>query len=331
MDRPDAGPTDDATAGPDVDPAVLAELQHDGHTRAELRKARREFLLEAAMEAERDTGRREKTDEEAKHSLWMRIARLVGGWILVLLGLAAIPLPGPGWLMVLLGLTLLPYRWTDNLIREIRRRIPGIPEDGRIPTRTWIVTGVIVAAATGGSLWWGLRDQGEDTVADRDTGAAAGEARTDNPPVEFASFTDDTDRRQITTIYAHVIAEVGGAGAAAANVDGLESADPCGDLTSGRVDLIVPTLTEAGECFGGTTAEEIRTAADSAGAKVFAPVTVGDLVYVPVARHDRVAIDDEPAELAIDGVTGVINGGATVSGDGADRARALMREAGVLK
>ena len=220
------------------------------HTRADLRRARREFLLDAAIEAERDTGRRERTVEEAKHSLWMRVARLAGGWLLVLLGLAAIPLPGPGWLMVLLGLTLLPYRWTDQLIRTIRRRVPGIPEDGRIPTRTWIVTGVLVALMTGGSLWWGLRDQGgDDRQQDARSDASAATTARDVPqPVLAAALADDAARGQVTMTYAAVTAEVGGGRA-----ELREVVDPCAELRSGRVDVIVPTAEEAKSCFGGAT------------------------------------------------------------------------------
>ncbi|MFN8051837.1 MAG: PGPGW domain-containing protein [Acidimicrobiales bacterium] len=302
------------TDGPDHPPS-------SPDARADLRRARRRFLAEAAIEAEKETGRREKTDDEARHSLWGRLARLVGGWILVLLGLAAIPLPGPGWLMVLLGLTLLPYRWTDNLIRVIRRRIPGIPEDGRIPTRTWVVTGLLVVLATGASVWWGLRDEGSD-----DTRQEARAAASAPRPVRAATLPDDARGSQLAGTYAAVAATVDGA-----RTEVRESADPCEALKRGRVDLIVPTLAEATACFGGTTADEVRAAADTAGAKVFAPVTIDAVTYLPTARHDRIAVDDEPTELAIDGVSGVLNGGATVTGEPTARAKELMRTAGVLK
>jgi len=317
----------------DPDHADHADHRH----RSDVRRARREFLLEAAIEAEKDTGRRERTDEQARHSLWMRVARLVGGWVLVLLGLAAIPLPGPGWLMVLLGLTLLPYRWTDNLIREIRRRIPGIPEDGRIPTRTWVVTGLLVALATAGSVWWGLRDGGDDDhIADEarsaadprptTTGAPAADTPRTGPPV-LAAASSLTDRADATRLFAHVVAEVD----AASTAEVRTSDDPCADLTSGTVDVIVPTLEEAGVCFGGLTPTEIRAGAAAAGAKVFGTVEIGGLTLLPVVRHQRAAADDEPMELAIDGVGALVSGGADIHGDYPAVAEDLMREAGVLK
>ena len=113
-----------------------------------------ERLREAAEEAERQTGFREETPEQLHRSLAIRLARTVAGFALVIVGLAAIPLPGPGWLIVVVGLSLLPYAWAERTILLIRRRIPGVPEDGRIPTHTWIIMAVLVAAATTASLLW---------------------------------------------------------------------------------------------------------------------------------------------------------------------------------
>ena len=64
-------------------------------------------------------------------------------------------LPGPGWLLILLGLGLLPYAWAQRTITAIRRRVPGIPEDGRIPASTWVVMGVVVALASGLTVLFG--------------------------------------------------------------------------------------------------------------------------------------------------------------------------------
>ncbi len=103
-----------------------------------------QLLKEAAIEAEFETGHREETVAEAERHALIRVARIVAGFTLIVSGLAAIVLPGPGWLMVILGLSLLPYLWAQRVIRLIRRRIPGIPEDGRIPTKSLIVMGTIL-------------------------------------------------------------------------------------------------------------------------------------------------------------------------------------------
>lgn len=103
-------------------------------------------LADAAIEAEFDTGRREETIEEARAGAIRRSVRAVGGFMVIGMGIALLPLPGPGWLVIILGLSMLPFAWAERTIREIRRRIPGIPDDGRIPLSTWIVMGVLVAA-----------------------------------------------------------------------------------------------------------------------------------------------------------------------------------------
>jgi len=115
----------------------------------------RERLREAAYEAERETGTAEATQEAIQHAVWVRLARTFGGFLLILVGLAALPLPGPGWIILIVGLTLLPYAWADRTVRLIRRNVPGVPEEGRIPTSTWIVMGVVLISVTLVSIIWG--------------------------------------------------------------------------------------------------------------------------------------------------------------------------------
>ena len=53
-----------------------------------------------------------------------RAAGAVMGWLLVLLGLAALVLPGPGLLMLVAGLAVLAqhYDWARRWLRPVRRR-----------------------------------------------------------------------------------------------------------------------------------------------------------------------------------------------------------------
>ena len=53
-----------------------------------------------------------------------RVIGLVVGWLLVLLGLAALVLPGPGLLMLVAGLAVLAqqYEWARRWLRPVRRR-----------------------------------------------------------------------------------------------------------------------------------------------------------------------------------------------------------------
>lgn len=282
----------------------------------------RELVEEAALEAEFATGRREKTPEQAKRSVAVRLARLAAGWVLVLLGLAGLVLPGPGWLIVILGLSLLPYAWAERTIRIIRRRIPGIPEDGRIPTSTWVIMGLAVALSTGVSVWWGTRDRGDEGT-DRAAAATTAAPRPPSPRLVVASL-EAPDRTQLAKVYGEV---------AATSVDARathrSSTDPCGDLTAGRADLVVVTPDEAATCFGTTDEAGIRAGAAERALKVFGPVAVNGVSYWPIAAERRVPRDDEPAERAIDGVSEVITDGASLDGDPADRAEALLRDAGV--
>lgn len=115
----------------------------------------RERLADAALRAEMMTGASEVSVEEARESLHRRMVRGGVGVVLVALGLALLPLPGPGWLIVIAGLTQLPFAWAERTVTLIRRRIPGVPESGAIPTHTWIIMGTLVVLSTALGLVFG--------------------------------------------------------------------------------------------------------------------------------------------------------------------------------
>ena len=50
---------------------------------------------------------------------------IITGFILFIVGVALLVLPGPGWLTILLGLTLLAghFLWARRLLREVRDQI----------------------------------------------------------------------------------------------------------------------------------------------------------------------------------------------------------------
>ena len=128
------------------DPAVGAEPEPEGQRRRMTAAQIADRLHDAAIEAEYQTGRREETEEEARRGVIIRVARIIGGFILIGAGVAALVLPGPGWLLIILGLGLLPFAWAERTVQLSRRKIPGVPEDGRIPVPTLIVMGLIVVA-----------------------------------------------------------------------------------------------------------------------------------------------------------------------------------------
>ncbi len=73
------------------------------------------------------------------------------------LGIALLPLPGPGWVIIILGLSMLPFAWAERTILLIRRRIPGVPDEGRIPTSTWIIMAAMVLGASTIAILFGAQ------------------------------------------------------------------------------------------------------------------------------------------------------------------------------
>src|SRR5262245_19591098 len=61
--------------------------------------------------------------ERGKRQAW-RLIRLAVGWLLTLVGLALLVLPGPGLLFLLPGLTLLSAEslWVRRILRRLRER-----------------------------------------------------------------------------------------------------------------------------------------------------------------------------------------------------------------
>ncbi len=72
------------------------------------------------------------------------VPRVILGVILVLAGIAMLVLPGQGVLTIIVGLNLIK---PDNaLVRYLRVKTPGIPNEGPIPKRlVWAGIGMFVA------------------------------------------------------------------------------------------------------------------------------------------------------------------------------------------
>ncbi|MEM9562624.1 MAG: PGPGW domain-containing protein [Actinomycetota bacterium] len=75
-----------------------------------------------------------------------RIAQIVIGVLLVAAGIVMLVIPGPGIVTILVGLNLI--RPDNALVRYIRRRVPGIPEDGTVPMRFVVVGAVFLVGGT---------------------------------------------------------------------------------------------------------------------------------------------------------------------------------------
>jgi len=115
-------------------------------------------LHEAAIQAEFETGHREETEGEAKRGVVRRMATIVGGFLIVGVGIAAIPLPGPGWLIVLVGLTLLSreFDWAERWLETVRRR-SKIDELREKPIGVQIAVAMLGLVLMGGGIYWSVR------------------------------------------------------------------------------------------------------------------------------------------------------------------------------
>jgi hypothetical protein len=124
----------------------------------EPRSDRREHfdeLLEAAVEAEIETGHREETVEQAERSLVLRVLRVTLGVIVVGVGISLLVLPGPGLIVIAGGLALMaqdvPFarRW----LAKVRERIPE-DEDGGVALWVIVLSVTALVLSIAGSIWF---------------------------------------------------------------------------------------------------------------------------------------------------------------------------------
>jgi uncharacterized protein (TIGR02611 family) len=98
-------------------------------------------------------GVRERRERHRERSRIVRAAVVLAGFVVVLAGLAMIPLPGPGLLVSALGLAVLAleFAWAERLLERTVDRMAKTSESVRRATRVQQVLlgllGVLVAAA----------------------------------------------------------------------------------------------------------------------------------------------------------------------------------------
>lgn len=90
-----------------------------------------------------------------------RIIGLVVGWLLVLIGLAALVLPGPGLLALVAGLAVLAqqYEWARRWLQPVKRRAFAAAAQGVKSRRNIVLsfTGALVLVLLG--VLWGVGPQ----------------------------------------------------------------------------------------------------------------------------------------------------------------------------
>lgn len=119
---------------------------------------------DAAIQAENEIGRVPENAEQAWRFAIMRIGRMTLGFTIFIIGIIMLPAPGPGGLVVAAGLAILARDvvWADRLLRYLRKKVPGMAEEGPIPKSTILVSILIMGAAfftmfwAKGQSWWPL-------------------------------------------------------------------------------------------------------------------------------------------------------------------------------
>lgn len=114
---------------------------------------RESVLRDAAIAAEQATGTRELTEDEARRNIFLRLAIIVLGFVLLLGGLAMMVLPGPGIAGILAGLGLLAmeFPWAKRLLDYAKKksRVDKVKEQ---PKWVQVTMWTLSAAAILGSI-----------------------------------------------------------------------------------------------------------------------------------------------------------------------------------
>lgn len=147
---------DEIDLGAPADPSDVVNRQATDRrveaTREETAAERRARIVAAAYQAEYSTGRRERTEDEAKRNIIIRLAVIFVGGVVFLAGLMMIVFPGPGIIVSLVGLGILAreFTWAERLMRTLRAK-SHVDDMGRLPMWAQVGLGLvsIVAAFAG--------------------------------------------------------------------------------------------------------------------------------------------------------------------------------------
>jgi len=107
----------------------------------------------AARAAEEATGRRERTREEAKRNIIIRLVIIAAGFIVLLAGLLALVLPGPGLLLIIVGLGILAQElaWAERML-EYAKKKAKLDELKKQPAWIRVTVWVLSIAAVAASV-----------------------------------------------------------------------------------------------------------------------------------------------------------------------------------
>ena len=139
-----SGPQDAPTTSDD--PYELRDVDGDGD----------KDFKDAAILAEFEVDHDDSDPDKAWHRAMLRLGRICLGFILIVAGIIMLVIPGPGVVAILAGFTVWSkdFAFANKMVRFIRRKAPGIDEEGAIPKRTVVITGLFLLAGALGSIWW---------------------------------------------------------------------------------------------------------------------------------------------------------------------------------
>jgi chromate transport protein ChrA len=80
------------------------------------------------------------------------------GWLLVLLGLAALILPGPGLLLLLLGLIVLSqeYEWAERRVEPVKEKAFDVARQGVSTFPRILMSALGACAVVAAGIFWGI-------------------------------------------------------------------------------------------------------------------------------------------------------------------------------
>ena len=90
-----------------------------------------------------------------------RVVRLVGGWLLLVIGVAALVLPGPGLLLVAAGLAVLSheYPWAMRRLRPVRDKAFSVAAAGVQSVPAIVLSALVALTLVGVGILWGIRPE----------------------------------------------------------------------------------------------------------------------------------------------------------------------------
>jgi uncharacterized protein (TIGR02611 family) len=104
-----------------------------------------------------------RREHHLKRSKAYRIAFTVFAFVIVLGGLALVPLPGPGWAIVFIGLGMLAleFKWAEQLMEKILNRLQAAQESAKNATPLQKALGIAatvlgIAACVAAAILWDI-------------------------------------------------------------------------------------------------------------------------------------------------------------------------------